>query len=548
MRNAIAILIALLAAYAPETGAADWHEVSTNDFVLITDLPEDRARRLLADFAVFRKAVSATLVGGGEAPRVPTYIYAVDGARWRAFGASSNAAGFFRDNDFWTEIVLDYGTRELSARHIIFHEYIHYLLRNNPGFLYPAWYEEGLAELYATVDERDGAVDIGRPNVPRGKDLADIGLAPVGKIMGVDRNSSAFRNHQQGAQFYAQSWLLTHYLLMNGPERQAQLREYLILADRGVPVDKAIPQAFGVSAYELDRQLRRYFRAGRFPGLRLTFADVMKSTAEASFVPLGDLDAELRIGIAAVRTSQGGPEARSMLQNVLRERPQDLLARAGLAMSMQNDGRSAEALTLAQEVLAHGETVPPQARMVATDVLWSEACRDPDAKSPPLTDTERQALLAQAAASYLMLVGVPALANEAAFSYAQAALELGTPGPEEILPIVERALVRLPTSTALLVVEAQAYARAGRKELALLAARRGLERSGTEQGRNWFDKVIAALEGGTPLPPVCARQSAAAGTANRQTVAAFREVAARRRGWYKARPLAAARTLVPAPK
>jgi hypothetical protein len=56
----------------------------------------------------------------------------------------------------------------------------------------------------------------------------------------------------------------------------------------------------------------------------------------------------------------------------------------------------------------------------------------------------------------------------------------------------------------LLGVEAQVYARAGRKELALLAARRGLERSGTEQGRNWFDKVIAALEGGAPLPPVCA--------------------------------------------
>ena len=75
---------------------------------------------------------------------------------------------------------------------------------------YPVWYQEGFAEYFgATVFNRDGTIDVGRIQMPRLPALSRGAWLSSQQLMnGTVEQLPTY----QWDQFYAQGWLLTHYL------------------------------------------------------------------------------------------------------------------------------------------------------------------------------------------------------------------------------------------------------------------------------------------------------------------------------------------------
>ena len=70
-------------------------------------------------------------------------------------------------------------------------------------------------------------------------------------------------NGQEGTHhtlFYAQSWILVHYLL--NKNKMSELGKYFGLVEiQRVPVEQAIQQAFGMSVAQLDQEVKTYFHS-----------------------------------------------------------------------------------------------------------------------------------------------------------------------------------------------------------------------------------------------------------------------------------------------
>jgi hypothetical protein len=131
--------LTLLALWASTgTAASPWIEITSEDFVLVTNLSEKQARTLLRDFEVFQFGASRLLVGEDTQPKIPTYLFALSSRDFEAIVDSKDLAGLFVGRQFANFVLYDHGQRGVQGREVVFHEYLHFLLHNSPGFIYPA--------------------------------------------------------------------------------------------------------------------------------------------------------------------------------------------------------------------------------------------------------------------------------------------------------------------------------------------------------------------------------------------------------------------------
>ncbi|MFP5284392.1 MAG: hypothetical protein ACLGI9_01495, partial [Thermoanaerobaculia bacterium] len=109
-----------------------------------------------------------------------------------------------------------------DARSIVYHEYLHSVLRNNyPGL--PLWLHEGLAQLYSTFVEGR----IGRPIEDHARFVQSNPLLPVSELFALDVHSKDYHEGARRKVFYAQTWALAHYLLVGSPSRRDLTLRYL---------------------------------------------------------------------------------------------------------------------------------------------------------------------------------------------------------------------------------------------------------------------------------------------------------------------------------
>jgi len=137
----------------------------------------------------------------------------------------------------------------------VLHEYVHhFMLRYYPS-AYPAWLVEGYAEYYMTADLGSKRLIVGGVNEGRARSLTQPGgWIPIQDVLG---KSPRDLKRDEGAPYYAQAWLLTHYIV-SSPERYKLLKPYLDDArDSRDPVG-AWKRVYGDTPDELRRKLQDY--------------------------------------------------------------------------------------------------------------------------------------------------------------------------------------------------------------------------------------------------------------------------------------------------
>ena len=220
--------LAGLAIAAPPSGTLSerpWTEVTSPHFRIYSDLERERAVELLRHLEIMRATLGDASEESTYESGVPTIIVAVDDHDdYVRIGAPDYSGGYFFA-DLRENAILIEDSDETHGIQVILHEYAHYLNRQSSRVRFPRWFEEGSAEYVSHSELHDGAFEYG---LAPAQYLATLGFGtwmPLTDLLEIS-DASALAE-LDGAMFYAQSWLLVHYL-RSRPGADEQLADQVI--------------------------------------------------------------------------------------------------------------------------------------------------------------------------------------------------------------------------------------------------------------------------------------------------------------------------------
>lgn len=290
MKNFSALILAVLCTL--QSGAAQsnlrlisaiqtkdtWRSVRTNNMFVIGNADPEKLRQVAAWLEFFHGAFARLISRNVLDSSVPTTVIIFrDEASFRPFkplyqGRAANVSGFFQAGDDVNYIAISLDPNDRDPYGTAFHEYVHQHLNENiPNA--PLWLNEGLAELYGSLQFSGNDALLGAPIYPYMRLLREAGLIPLKTLFSIGTNSPHYNEADKTGIFYGQSWALVHYLMLADRGRPEQFKRFLQLISRGDDTSKAIENAFGVSIETLEEELRSYVRQGNLSALRIATVD-----------------------------------------------------------------------------------------------------------------------------------------------------------------------------------------------------------------------------------------------------------------------------------
>jgi len=343
----IGLKLSLMALTFSVTAFAKSVEIKSENFVLVGSVREADGKALLLELEQYRQAILQMLGVQDPLPEIITVrIYTVSGDKeLKLLTGRTDIGGVYQSTLEGPVFILNSQKgfrRGKQARHIALHEFTHHILAAYTHQIYPRWYNEGLANYFATFEvTKEGYIIIGRPNNPYAYTLSSKRWMSTNVLVN-SVLSYPFRSTGKATRglstvdfFYAQSWLAVHYIQSVKGE-SAKLAEYvkIINEKRGVP--NAFEQAFGRSPEEFEQQLKTYYKRNKYRTLTIklktpirdhTFSVRQLNKGEAEF---HKAEAMRFFSSDFVKTDQVRKQY-DKAAKVLGETPEILSARADLA-------------------------------------------------------------------------------------------------------------------------------------------------------------------------------------------------------------------------
>jgi tetratricopeptide (TPR) repeat protein len=216
----------------------------------------------------------------------------------------------------------------------------------------PVWFNEGLAEYYSTFEiDDDKKVAIGKAVPEHVFWLRDHGVLPLKTLFAVDHNSPYYNEKNKQTFFYAESWLLMHYLLLgNNQQRVPHLGSFLQQLSNGVPVEKAFTQAFQTDFPAMEKELKKYAGQNSFPLQTFTFKQKLEFDTDMSAAPVTEAEAQAYLGDLLVHTHRLD-DAEKYLQQALALDSASPMANSSLGVLRTYQGRMDDARAALQKAV-----------------------------------------------------------------------------------------------------------------------------------------------------------------------------------------------------
>ena len=356
-------LFALAAPAAPDHGTVQslihrrWFEARTPHFQIYSCGATQAVARLAARLEQFRDAYA--LLAGAQAVASPPIIVLAfpDYAAMKPFlplyqGNPENLSAFCHRGSDENLIVLHLeGTGSLER---VFHEYAHLLMRHNQAY-WPMWLNEGMAEIYSPFEVvGPSRTRIGKPLAYHLRVLAQTSLMPLRQLFAVTRDSPEYNESQQQGIFYAESWLLTHYLMLGGnPAHAAGFRQLTPLLRQGQNPEQAFTNALHTTLPAMEAELRRYLTQGKFQPLDLTVAANLATPHAISTRHLTPAEVCFHLGDELLRIGRLDA-AESYFSQALKLAPASPLPYEGLGLLAARRRQPQEAVQYLRRAAKHG--------------------------------------------------------------------------------------------------------------------------------------------------------------------------------------------------
>ncbi len=354
----VRFLSSLLLVAIPVAASAEWHEASSDHFLVMADQNEKDVREFTERLERFHSAVLYVL-RREEAPPSPSNrvtIYVVRSAgqvRKLAGDKTGFLQGFYQaragGSVAFTSRVESDGKDLTQSEQILFHEYAHHVMHGVSEWATPRWLSEGFAEFFSTARfEKDGGVGLGLPAHHRAAELFYAKDVPIEALL--DSETYKKRKTKAYDEFYGRSWLLYHYLQLSG-KRHGQLTNYRLALAKGSSEMEAATAAFG-DLQVLDKELKAYLNQSRISYLPIP-GDKLKAGA-ITVRKMREAEAEIMPVILESKRGVNDETAKILLpraQAVSAKYPNDPAVLSALAEAEHDAGNFASALAAADKAL-----------------------------------------------------------------------------------------------------------------------------------------------------------------------------------------------------
>jgi cytochrome c-type biogenesis protein CcmH/NrfG len=246
--------------------AADWHEASSEHFVIYAEEDAKEIRKYSDRLERYYWAMSAVLpskeIKLSPSNRVTIYVVRSDRIVKKLYGSGTDTRyvkGFYVPRAGGSLAIIPpidvAGSTPSESEFVLMHEYAHHFMSENAPYLVPRWYGEGFAEYFATAKfEKDGAVSLGLPATHRGYELFEAKDVSIERLL--DSKLYFAQKTNTYDNFYGRSWSLFHYLYSDTARRK-QLVDYLNRLNNGESELSAATAALG-DLKTLDKTLDAY--------------------------------------------------------------------------------------------------------------------------------------------------------------------------------------------------------------------------------------------------------------------------------------------------
>ena len=284
-------LLALAPSARPELAdliSAGWVEVRTPHFVVASNANEGDARGVAEDFEQIRSLFHTTFPELRVDPTQPIVILAArDEATMKVLAPEEwggeqhvRPAGLFHSDGEKDYVVLRLDAQGTTAYHTVYHEYTHALLHLNFSRI-PLWLSEGVAEFFGNStlgarEARTGTVDRTHVYI-----LSKNEWLPMETLLDVRESSTYYNEKNPASVFYAESWAVVHYLLLDPEARRQQLlKKFLVNWDSSGDRVEAGRKAFG-DLGRFGEAVKRYVRLANW-GTGMVLPGPARSAADVS--------------------------------------------------------------------------------------------------------------------------------------------------------------------------------------------------------------------------------------------------------------------------
>src|SRR3984957_3088453 len=276
-------LVVVVCLCAPAAEKSPWLEIHSTHFTVITDAGEKKGREVALRFEQMRGVFALLLSKEKLYQPLPVTILAFKNDKFyyqlapSKNGQPIGVPGFFLPGEDQNFFVLN--VFEEDSWRAVAHDFPHMLLNAN----YPpaqGWFDEGLAEYFSSVHLDNKEVEIGadpemHPSVTTDRlqqqadthppqSLTELLGAQVWLSMAdlftMKHDTASYNEGTHNTLYYAQSWMVMHYLLHEKklPETGAY---FGLVLNQHIPVEDAIHQAYGITSAQLEQAVKDYFHA-----------------------------------------------------------------------------------------------------------------------------------------------------------------------------------------------------------------------------------------------------------------------------------------------
>jgi tetratricopeptide (TPR) repeat protein len=356
------LVLVLLAGTVP--AHAEWHEASSDHFLVVADQNEKDVREFTERLERFHSAVLYVLkredVKPSPSNRVTIYVVRNSNQVQKLAGdKSGNLRGFYQaragGSVAFTSRVESDGRDVTQSEQVLFHEYAHHVMHGASEWATPRWFSEGFAEFFSTARfEKNGGVGVGLPALHRAGELFYAKDVPIEALL--DTETYKKRKTKAYDEFYGRSWLLFHYLQLSG-KRPNQISAYRFALANGASELDAAKTAFG-DLKLLDKELAAYLKQSKMSYLSIP-ADRLKTgaitvrkmrEAETAIMPI---ILESKRGVDLDMAKALLPRA----QAVAAQYPADPAVLAALSEAEHDAGNLPAALAAADKAIAAAPTL-----------------------------------------------------------------------------------------------------------------------------------------------------------------------------------------------
>jgi hypothetical protein len=242
--------------------AADphWIRAQSPNFEIYSTAGETAVRNTLVEFEELRAFFQT--MRSTEDRSVPVRIVAFNSPKeYDPYRPTEASIAFYHAGLERDAIVMNHISYDTFP--VAIHEYVH-LEVNHWGLTFPAWFNEGIAEVFSTLRPSAGGTTLVGDLIPgRAQGLINGKWVPLAVVLAVDSRSPYYGEKNKSNSFYNEAWGLTHMLYLS-QEYRPKFPDVMSALAAGKDSAEALTSIYGKPLAVIEEDLQLYIRGSRF--------------------------------------------------------------------------------------------------------------------------------------------------------------------------------------------------------------------------------------------------------------------------------------------